>query len=84
MPVSLIEAYVAGLPVIASNCAGNKDIIDHGHTGWLFNSTDEAITHILFAMNNPDVAASKAKKAIDEARERFCVSRYVKEMESLV
>lgn len=83
MPVSLIEASFVGLPVIASNCAGNVDVVEHDKTGWLFESTDEAVQHIFTALNKPEQAIDKAKNAFDVARQRFSARRYVKEMESL-
>lgn len=83
MPVSVIEASSAGLPVIASNCAGNVDVVEHGKTGWLFQSTDEAVQQVLTALNNPELAVAQAKMAFDIAQQRFSVARYVKEMESL-
>ncbi len=43
MPVSVIEAFAANIPVVARCCAGNKDIIDHGKTGFLFEKTEECI-----------------------------------------
>lgn len=34
-PVKIIESMAAGVPVIASNLAAVRALIDHGHDGWL-------------------------------------------------
>lgn len=83
MPVSVIEASFAGLPVVASNCAGNVDVIEHEKTGWLFNTTDEANKYILSSLRNPELSQSIAKTAFDIAKQRFSIERYFQEMEAL-
>lgn len=45
-PVTIVEAYSVGLPVIASNLGGMSSIIEHNHTGLHFrhgNSEDLAV-----------------------------------------
>ena len=42
MPVSLLEAFSAGLLVISSNVGGVPFMINHGNTGLLFDSDDDA------------------------------------------
>ena len=39
LPVSVMEAIASGLPVIASNIRGNKDLVDDS-SGCLFNPSD--------------------------------------------
>ena len=41
MPQSLLEACVAGIPVIASNVGGIPEVIKHGQTGLLVEPGDE-------------------------------------------
>jgi len=37
----LIEALIRGIPVVSSDCpSGPRDIIQHGHNGWLFKPGD--------------------------------------------
>lgn len=83
MPVSIIEASFAGLPVIASRCSGNIDVIEHSKTGWLFQSVPEATQYIITALNDHDLASSQAKAAFDLAQKRFSVERYIDEMNTI-
>lgn len=40
LPRSLMEAMAAGKPVVASNVRGNRDLVDHGRTGFLVELDD--------------------------------------------
>jgi glycosyltransferase involved in cell wall biosynthesis len=39
-PLTLLQAMESGRCVITSNCCGQKDIVQHGHNGFLFESGD--------------------------------------------
>lgn len=46
LPLSIVEAYRAGLPVVVSNSSGNPEIVKEGVTGFVFqteNSIDLAL-----------------------------------------
>ena len=43
MPVSVIEAMLAGRPVIVSDCAGNVDVVRHLQTGLIYATASDAI-----------------------------------------
>jgi glycosyltransferase involved in cell wall biosynthesis len=40
MPNAVLEAMASGLPVVASNIAGNEELVVHGKTGFLFPAED--------------------------------------------
>ena len=40
MPLAILEAMSCGLPVIATNIAGNRDLVDDGTDGFLFEIGD--------------------------------------------
>jgi glycosyltransferase involved in cell wall biosynthesis len=42
----VVEALASGTPVIASNRGSMPELIDHGVTGFLVNSVDEAVEAI--------------------------------------
>ena len=80
MPVSVIEACAANLPVIARNCDGNKDIINHGVNGYLFNTTEEAISQLAAFLNSSDELNKLANVATQQVFERFAVQRFTTEL----
>lgn len=56
MPLAMLEAMSFGLPVVATNVVGNKDIVDHNKTGFLFE------------LESPHVAAEYLIKLADDER----------------
>ena len=48
--MSVLEAMSVGLPLILSNCIGNRDLIDNN--GWLYSNKITAINYIRSNINN--------------------------------
>lgn len=46
LPVAVIEAMAAGLPVVATNVVGNRDLVRNGENGWLANDRAEFIDRL--------------------------------------
>lgn len=84
MPVSLIEANYANIPVVASACPGNVDVVAHGETGWLFNTEAEADELIMRVLDDRNVTKKITENAAREASHRFSLDRYVNDMNSLI
>ena len=66
-PNALCEAMSCGLPVIASNCSGNIDIVEEGVNGLLFNvaDVDGLVSCIKKLLDNSDYANKLAVNAQD-------------------
>jgi glycosyltransferase involved in cell wall biosynthesis len=63
-----MEAMASGVPVIATDICGTRELIEPGKTGWLTepgNPKDLAAT-ILEALNNPLKRRQFAKNAIED------------------
>lgn len=76
---AVIEAMLAGVPVIASDIPGNRDLVIEGETGCLFEVGDEAKlverTHELF--NRPEWALQLSKAAKARIETEFTVTAMV-------
>lgn len=79
--VSLVEATMMQLPIIATNVGGNVEIINHEQTGLLVNSQDSA--QLAEAMErlytNPKLSEDLAKNARQQYVDNFIFDTIVKE-----
>lgn len=83
MPVSIIEACAANLPVIARNCAGNKDIISSGNNGYLFDDTQQCTNLLADYLAAPTAFEELARRAHDQVFTRFSVERFAEELDEI-
>jgi glycosyltransferase involved in cell wall biosynthesis len=82
----ILEAMAAARPVIASNCGGVPEMIEHKKTGLLFpcgdsNALADCIRHALFNKSTMYQLGQNAKKRV---LERFSVEKYVQVMERVL
>jgi len=73
LPRSVMEAAAMGIPVVASDVKGNREVVIDGRTGLLFPYGDvralaAALRRILDA---PELAASMGRRGAELAAERF-------------
>jgi len=75
----LMEAMVAGIPVVASDIPGNRDLVIHGETGYLFPVGDRASlarwTHLI--LDDHERAAAMAAAGRERMRSEFSVQKMV-------
>jgi glycosyltransferase involved in cell wall biosynthesis len=70
-PLTLLEAWASGAPVIATSVEGIKEFVDHRETGYLVppESPDELAEGLRFVLDNPKEAdewGQKARKLVEE------------------
>lgn len=55
-PGVIIDAYIAGLPVIASDWNLNRDVVKEGETGWIIptHDVDALISKMKYVIDNPE------------------------------
>ncbi len=63
----LLEAFVYGMPAVAYNCKGPKDIIEHGVSGYLVETAEEMAAQIVAHYRWPDRRAAMREGALARA-----------------
>ncbi len=84
MPVSLIEAIAAGLPLLVSNCDGNVDVVRHGESGFVFDNVDEAVRYLTLLLDDASISKAFVANAWDGLGARFSFDGYAMKMEALL
>ncbi|MCI0560762.1 MAG: glycosyltransferase family 4 protein, partial [Nitrososphaera sp.] len=85
LPISLIEAMAAGLPVVGTNVEGIRDVIVPNQDGLLVELGDiEALKNALIdLLKNPDLRDRLGQAARQKAEETYSLKRCVHEYEAL-
>jgi len=76
LPVFLLEASAAGLPVVATSVGGIPDVIVDGQTGWLVPPGESArlAERMLAILNEPERRRIMADAARERVRREFAAS----------
>ena len=61
MSNALLEAMAAGRPVIVRNIVGNRSLVRHGDTGWLYDSEEELRELVLRVLFDPHCSGKVAE-----------------------
>ncbi len=71
-PKALIEAMSCGMPVVGADSPGIREVIDHGHNGYLCGSDPESIREaVVHLLSRPDICSELGGRARE-----FVLSRY--------
>jgi glycosyltransferase involved in cell wall biosynthesis len=67
LPTVIFESMACGVPVIATNIPGTRELVRHGHTGWLVEPKDsKALAEaIIYALQHPDARDTIARTAAE-------------------
>jgi glycosyltransferase involved in cell wall biosynthesis len=83
-PLSLIQAGMAGLPVVASDVGSISDVVIDGETGWLCTPNAPDLARATLALiNDPAEAQRRGASAQNKSGDRYSVERMTKDHEAL-
>jgi len=86
VPIALIEAMAAGVPIVASDCGAVRDIIDDGEQGYLFpvGDVDRFAYRLRLLAGDAGLRARLGKAGRARAEREFNVERTARAYEDLL
>ncbi|MEM7332849.1 MAG: glycosyltransferase, partial [Chloroflexota bacterium] len=75
-PLTLLEAMAAGLPIVAPDASGNRDIVAHQETGLLVDDLNTLADAILHLQRKPQLHVEMSQLAAQRSR-RFTIDETV-------
>jgi glycosyltransferase involved in cell wall biosynthesis len=77
LPLALLEAWAARVPVVCTAVGGVPDVVKHGENGLLIPSGDEGalVAALSSLLDNPQQAASYARSGQALVQERYSLAR---------
>ena len=76
-PNVILEAMASGLPVITNNVGAVTEIIDHGKNGYIAESDEAYLEHLLNLVNNSSLRQNIGLKARQTMEEKFDWSKVI-------
>jgi glycosyltransferase involved in cell wall biosynthesis len=85
LPMSLLEAMAAGVPVVATEVGGIPDVVTDGVTGFLFRPGDIATLERLLRrlLHDPQLGVRIATAARESVRLRFSADRVLAQLDEI-
>jgi len=82
-PMTLLEAYACGKPVVVSRVGGLEDLVKDGETGLLFEpgNVKQLAKSIFNLLNGNDAAKEMGLKGKNFVRENFTIKKVVERLE---
>jgi glycosyltransferase involved in cell wall biosynthesis len=79
-PLTIVEAFACGLPVIASNLGSIPEFVTHGKTGLLFKPGDaqDLVRQVRWAFDHPEELRAMRANARREYEEKYTAERNYK------
>ncbi|MBI5631769.1 MAG: glycosyltransferase [Elusimicrobia bacterium] len=82
-PNAVLEAMALGIPVVASDIPGNRDLVVHGQTGYLAKSEVELLEYCLKLVDNPGLRKTLGWAGRERALKEFSLKETITRLEKL-
>ncbi|HSP87721.1 MAG TPA: glycosyltransferase [Ignavibacteriaceae bacterium] len=85
LPLGVLEAMSLGLPVLATDVVGNKDVVENNKTGFLFNinNPEEVVGFSLQLFNNESLWNEFSVSAKEKVEKEFSIKQMAEETKKL-
>jgi glycosyltransferase involved in cell wall biosynthesis len=82
LPMTIIEAFACGLPVIASRLGTMEEVVEDGRTGLLFDPGDPAAlaAKVRWAETHPEAMAAMGRAARLEYEQKYTAARNLEQL----
>ena len=83
LPNAILEYMAAGLPVVATDVGGVRELVRDGFTGYLVRAhTPQAFAEpVIQLLRNPDLRSAMGRRGLERARADFEISGTVKRLQ---
>ena len=85
LPISLLEAMAAGLPVIATDVIGNNNIVEHEKDGFLYSidNPQMAAQYICRLIKDKELWERLSNYSLEKVSNRFNITKMIYETEKI-
>ena len=85
IPLVILEAFRANLPIVASNIEGTRELINNEINGWLFPVEDhKKLAELILQMHkNTEIRIKIGKSGYESFKNKFDIVNYAKQLELL-
>ncbi len=85
LPITILEAMACGVPIVASNLDGMREILRDGENAALVPPSDIApfVEAVRRLIDQPDYAAALASQALSTVRADYSASRMARDVEAI-
>ena len=84
LPVNIMEAMYVGIPIVATDCRGNRDLVKNGENGYLIGLNDcDCFCNMIKRISKDNKLYLKLKKGSKNYILQYLLTQILSEMDSI-